>query len=99
MHPMAELRSDLKCSRTNVYAPLLNPIDALPLNVNYLSVADFINWSKQALIIFVFHDRDGLEIQIYQRGYCQWNAARRKIWTGAIAPMIPVPARVFVVSV
>ena len=32
---MAALRSGLKCSRTAVYAPLLNRIDALPLNVIY----------------------------------------------------------------
>ena len=32
---MAALRSGLKCSRTKVYAPLLNRIDALPLNVSY----------------------------------------------------------------
>jgi len=32
---MASLRFDLKCSRTNVYAPLLNQIDALPLNGIY----------------------------------------------------------------
>jgi hypothetical protein len=30
---MAALRFGLKCSRTSVYAPLLNLIDALPLNV------------------------------------------------------------------
>jgi hypothetical protein len=32
---MAALRFGLKCSRTNVYAPLLNRIDALPLNAIY----------------------------------------------------------------
>ena len=32
---MAALRFSLKCSRTSVYAPLLNRIDALPLNVSY----------------------------------------------------------------
>ena len=32
---MAALRFALKCSRTSVYAPLLNQIDALPLTVSY----------------------------------------------------------------
>jgi hypothetical protein len=32
---MAALRFNFKCSRTNVYAPLQNQIDALPLNVIY----------------------------------------------------------------
>ena len=32
---MAVLRFGLKCTRTNVYAPLLNLIDALPLNGTY----------------------------------------------------------------
>jgi hypothetical protein len=32
---MAALQFGLKCSRTNVYAPLLNRIDALPLSVSY----------------------------------------------------------------
>ena len=32
---MAALQFALKCSRTNVYAPLLNRIDALPLNAIY----------------------------------------------------------------
>jgi len=32
---MLALRFDLKCSRTKGYAPLLNRIDALTLNVIY----------------------------------------------------------------
>jgi len=33
---MAALRFGLKCSRTNVYAPLLNQIDALEASLNLL---------------------------------------------------------------
>jgi hypothetical protein len=47
---MAALRFGLKCSRTNVYAPLLNLIGALPLNGIYNFETAFRRYLKRPAI-------------------------------------------------
>ena len=49
---MAALRFGFKCSRTNVYAPLLNRIDALPLNAIY----NFESAFNQIAPLPIFYD-------------------------------------------